>query len=75
MEVDRQYFRSTEVELLQGDTSKARKKLGWKPKVGFAEPVKMMVESDLKEAEHELMCLKEGYCNNGIRRQKLYPQV
>jgi GDPmannose 4,6-dehydratase len=75
VEVDRQYFRPTEVDFLQGDATKAKEKLGWEPKVRFAELVKMMVESDLQEAEHELMCLHEGYCYNGVRRQKLYPQV
>jgi GDPmannose 4,6-dehydratase len=38
---------------LQGDASKARDALGWKPKVGFGELVKMMVDSDLLLAEAE----------------------
>ena len=72
VEVDPKYFRPTEVELLVGDPSKARKKLGWVPKVHFQELVKMMVEADLNEAEHEAVCLKEGYCYNGVRQQNLY---
>ena len=47
VEIDPKYFRPTEVDLLLGDPSKAREKLGWEPKVKFAELVKMMVEADL----------------------------
>lgn len=50
VEVDPKYFRPTEVDLLLGDSSKARQKLGWKPKVTFEELVKMMVEYDLKNS-------------------------
>jgi len=45
--IDPTYFRPTEVELLLGDPSKARAKLGWTHKIGFAELVKEMVVSDL----------------------------
>lgn len=72
IEVDPQYFRPTEVELLVGDPSKAKEKLGWQPRVSFDELVKMMVQSDLKEAEHEAVCLKEGYSYNGARQQNLF---
>jgi len=51
--VDPAYFRPTEVDLLIGDSSKARKKLGWKPKTSFAQLVKEMVASDLDEARRE----------------------
>lgn len=47
IEIDRRYFRPAEVDILVGDASKAKKKLGWEPKVGFEELVKMMVEGDL----------------------------
>jgi GDPmannose 4,6-dehydratase len=50
VEVDPRYFRPTEVECLVGDPSKAREKLGWKHKVGFAELVSEMVEQDLSLA-------------------------
>ncbi len=46
VEIDQKYFRPTEVDLLIGDASKAQEKLGWKPKVGFKELVKMMVDAD-----------------------------
>jgi GDPmannose 4,6-dehydratase len=48
IEIDARYFRPAEVDILLGDASKAKKKLGWEPKVGFEELVKMMVEGDLK---------------------------
>jgi GDPmannose 4,6-dehydratase len=51
--IDPSYFRPTEVDLLVGDASKARQKLGWKPKTSFAQLVKDMVASDLEEAKHE----------------------
>ena len=43
---DKKYFRPAEVDQLIGDASKARKKLGWRPKVGFKELVKIMLEAD-----------------------------
>ncbi|XP_037105388.1 GDP-mannose 4,6 dehydratase isoform X2 [Syngnathus acus] len=47
VKVNPKYFRPTEVDYLQGDSSKAHEKLGWKPKVTFAELVKEMVEADI----------------------------
>jgi GDPmannose 4,6-dehydratase len=47
VEVDARYFRPAEVELLQGDASKARRLLGWEPKVKFAELARIMVEADI----------------------------
>lgn len=49
VEVDPEYYRPTEVEMLIGDSSKARRKLGWKPKVRLEELVKMMVKFDEEE--------------------------
>jgi GDPmannose 4,6-dehydratase len=51
---DARYERPAEVDLLIGDPAKARKKLGWEPKVKFKELVKIMVDADLKLAQHEL---------------------
>jgi len=59
--IDLRYFRPTEVEYLQGDSTKARRKLGWEPKVGFEELVKRMVREDLKEAEKDQLCTTAGY--------------
>src|SRR3989338_2604977 len=48
VEIDKRYFRPTEVDHLVADTRFARRKLGWKPKVKFKDLVKLMVEADLK---------------------------
>lgn len=48
VEIDERYFRPTEVDLLIGDYTKAKEKLGWKPKTSFKELVKIMVDADLK---------------------------
>ena len=48
VKIDPRYYRPTEVELLIGDPTKAREKLGWKPRCGFKELVQMMVFEDLK---------------------------
>jgi GDPmannose 4,6-dehydratase len=54
VELDERYLRPTEVDVLIGDATKARKQLGWTPKVKFHELVKMMVDADLKLVEKEL---------------------
>ena len=51
--LDPRYLRPTEVDLLLGDSSKARKKLGWVPKIGFHQLIEMMVEADWKLARRE----------------------
>ena len=48
IKVDKKYYRPSEVHTLLGDSSKARRKLKWKPKISFEELVKEMVEKDLK---------------------------
>lgn len=48
VEVDPKYFRPAEVDYLLGDASKAKELLGWRPKVGFEELVKLMMRGDLK---------------------------
>ncbi len=62
--VDPRYFRPTEVETLLGDSSKARAKLGWKPKTSFKELVKEMVLEDLKIAERDELVKRHGYYTN-----------
>ena len=59
--VDPRYFRPAEVETLLGDASKARSKLGWEPKVTFAELVKEMVREDLLAAERDELVRRHGY--------------
>jgi GDPmannose 4,6-dehydratase len=53
VEIDPKYYRPTEVDVLLGDSSKIRKKLGWKPRVSFDGLVKMMLEHDLELAKKE----------------------
>jgi GDPmannose 4,6-dehydratase len=50
VEIDSRYFRPTEVELLLADSSKARRELGWSPRITFKELVMIMVDSDLELA-------------------------
>jgi len=59
--IDPRYFRPSEVDTLLGDSSKARRQLGWKPKTTFEELVKEMVTLDLVEAEKDQLCLEEGF--------------
>ena len=53
VECDKRYLRPTEVDQLLGDATKAKRELGWEPKVKFHDLVKMMVESDLELARKE----------------------
>jgi GDPmannose 4,6-dehydratase len=53
IEIDPRYLRPTEVDLLVGDASKARTKLGWVPRVAFPELVNLMVDADLERAARE----------------------
>ena len=59
--VDPRYFRPAEVDTLLGDASKARQKLGWKPKTAFPELVKEMMREDLSLARKEALVKAEGY--------------
>jgi GDPmannose 4,6-dehydratase len=54
VEIDPRFFRPAEVDVLTGDYSKARKVLGWEPRVKFAELAAMMVDADLELAERDL---------------------
>ena len=59
--VDARYFRPAEVESLLGDSTRAREKLGWQPKVSFEELVHEMVLNDLEEAKKDFLLNKEGF--------------
>ena len=59
--VDPRYFRPTEVDSLLGDATKARAKLGWRPRTSFRELVAEMVREDLKSAERDELVKKHGY--------------
>ena len=56
VEIDPRYFRPLEVDFLQGDASRAGKKLNWEPRVKFKELVKIMVDSDIKDLEEMRQC-------------------
>lgn len=59
--VDPRYFRPTEVETLLGDPTKAKEKLGWVPRISFEDLVAEMVRADLKDAERDELCKREGF--------------
>ncbi|MDT8388836.1 MAG: GDP-mannose 4,6-dehydratase [Thiogranum sp.] len=61
VEVDPRYFRPTEVETLLGDSTKAREKLGWTAVISLEEMVAEMVREDLKIAERDELCKREGF--------------
>jgi GDPmannose 4,6-dehydratase len=59
--IDPRYFRPAEVEFLLGDPTKAETVLGWKPRMGFEELIRTMVERDLMEARRDFTIEKEGF--------------
>ena len=59
--IDPRYYRPTEVETLLGDSTKAREKLGWTPRITFDELVREMVSADLHEAHRDALCVQEGF--------------
>ena len=59
--VDARYYRPTEVDSLLGDPAKAKAKLGWAPKVKFAELVAEMVREDLKSAQRDELVKSHGH--------------
>ncbi|HPL64151.1 MAG TPA: GDP-mannose 4,6-dehydratase [Syntrophales bacterium] len=62
---DPRYFRPAEVDVLLGDARKARKKLGWRPKVNFEDLIDMMIAEDLELANKENTLLKAGHTGCG----------
>jgi GDPmannose 4,6-dehydratase len=63
--VDSRYFRPTEVDILLGDASKAKKALGWKPTVTFDSLIEMMIASDMELAKKEKTLVDAGFsCSN-----------
>jgi len=65
VKTDPRYFRPAEVDVLLGNAEKARKKLGWKPKVSFERLIDMMIAEDLELAEKENTLRKAGHLNCG----------
>ena len=67
VKVDSRYFRPTEVETLLGDASKARKKLGWEPKISFEDLVKEMIQADLQLAKKDQLSRQHGFATMDYR--------
>ena len=63
--VDPAYFRPTEVDLLIGDASKAREKLGWQPTCDLQQMIEEMIKSDLEEARKDQLLQSGGFQTNG----------
>lgn len=63
--VDPRYFRPAEVNTLLGDPTKAKKTLGWEPRISFEQMVQEMIQHDLEEAQKDHLCKQEGFkvCN------------
>jgi GDPmannose 4,6-dehydratase len=61
VQVDSRYFRPTEVETLLGDPTKAKKQLGWEPKISFEELVAEMVREDYKSAKRDELVKEHGF--------------
>lgn len=61
VEIDNRYFRPTEVDLLRGDASKAKQKLGWCPKYSLEELAKEMVEADIENFRKDIILKQSGY--------------
>jgi len=66
--IDPKYFRPTEVDVLLGDSSKAKNILGWKPRVGFDQLIDMMIEADMEQASKEKTLFEAGYTSTGSHR-------
>jgi len=62
--IDPRYFRPTEVDYLLGDASKAKKELGWQPKITLEELISEMILFDKNEAKKDLILQKEGFSSN-----------
>ena len=68
VEVDPKYFRPTEVDLLRGDASKAKRELGWQPTTSFDEMVRRMIDHDTRLAEEEKTLQERG--SAAVRRKE-----
>jgi GDPmannose 4,6-dehydratase len=66
VEIDPRYFRPSEVDVLLGDAGKARDQLGWRPKVGFEELVRTMVDADMAALEDQLAGKVTRFSHEGV---------
>jgi GDPmannose 4,6-dehydratase len=65
VEIDPNYYRPAEVDVLLGDASKARDLLGWEPRVRFKELVELMVDADVAALEDQLAGKVTRYSHEG----------
>ncbi len=65
--IDQRYFRPTEVEELLGDSTKAKKKLNWQPKISLEELINEMIDEDLKKAQKESLLRKKGFSIDNVK--------
>jgi len=65
VEIDPRYFRPSEVDVLLGDASRARERLGWEPTVGFEELARIMVDADTATLEDQLAGKVTRYSHEG----------
>ncbi len=61
IKIDKRYFRPTEVSELLGDSSKARKNLGWEPKITLEQLIQEMIDNDLREAKKEILLKEKNF--------------
>jgi GDPmannose 4,6-dehydratase len=66
VEIDPRYFRPSEVDALLGDASKARDTLGWEPRVGFEELVRLMVDADMAALEDQMAGKVTRFSHEGV---------
>ena len=59
--IDTRYYRPSEVDTLLGNAAKARKQLGWSPKISFDEMISEMMEADMRLAEKDALTRKHGF--------------
>jgi GDPmannose 4,6-dehydratase len=71
VEVDPRYYRPAEVDMLRGDASKARRNLGWAPRVTFDEMLRIMIEHDMQLAREELT-LRQTYASDPRSRGRSF---
>jgi GDPmannose 4,6-dehydratase len=66
VEIDPRYFRPSEVDVLLGDATRAREQLGWRPRVGFEELVRIMADADMTALEDQLAGKVTRFSHEGV---------
>jgi GDPmannose 4,6-dehydratase len=66
LEIDPKYYRPSEVDVLLGDASKAKEKLGWQPKVRFQDLIELMVDADVAALQDQMAGKITRYSHEGV---------